>query len=183
MTLWSPDSYIKAWNFATKAHGTQLVPGSQAPYINHVGLVAMEVTTALASDVLAARPDLAVQCALLHDTIEDTVCSYQDIAAEFGGSVADGVLALTKNKDLPTKTAQMRDSLKRIREQPREIWMVKLADRITNLQPPPTHWNHARIAGYRSEAKEILRELGSASDLLASRLALKIREYSRYLSC
>lgn len=36
---------------------------------------------------------------------------------------------------------QMEDSLRHIRLRPKEIWAIKLADRITNLQPPPSHWD------------------------------------------
>lgn len=57
--------------------------------------------------------------------------------------------------------------------------MVKLADRITNLQPPPPHWTEVRIARYRDEAIEIHRALGEASEVLSSRLLLKIEEYGR----
>jgi len=47
-----------------------------------------------------------------------------------------GVSALSKDEAVP-KEKELEDSLHRIREQPAEILMVKLADRITNLQPPP----------------------------------------------
>lgn len=42
------------------------------------------------------------------------------------------------------KKLQMQDSLRRIKSQPREVWMVKMADRITNLQPPPGHWSEEK---------------------------------------
>ena len=42
--------------------------------------------------------DFAVQVALLHDIIEDTATTYDELAEHFGSKVADGVLALTKNK-------------------------------------------------------------------------------------
>jgi GTP diphosphokinase / guanosine-3',5'-bis(diphosphate) 3'-diphosphatase len=57
-----------------------------------------------------------VHCALFHDSIEDTNTSYNDIKNDFGKEVADGVLALTKNFDLPTKSEQMKDSLQRIKK-------------------------------------------------------------------
>jgi len=46
--MWSQDNYIKAWNYASNAHNGQFVPGGNLPYINHVGLVAMETMTAVA---------------------------------------------------------------------------------------------------------------------------------------
>jgi (p)ppGpp synthase/HD superfamily hydrolase len=55
--------------------------------------------------------------------------------------------------------------------------MVKLADRITNLQPPPSHWTPERITSYREEAVEILQTLKDASPHLAARLEEKIERY------
>ena len=175
--MWSPDLYLAAWNYAAATHGDQKVPGTQLPYLTHVGAVAMEVVTAIAQGSRTADPDLAVQCALLHDVLEDTPASYADVAERFGTAVADGVLALTKDTTLPSKASQMADSLARIRQQSPEVWMVKLADRITNLQPPPAHWGDAKIAAYRVEAETILAALGEADGWLAERLRGKIAGY------
>ncbi len=172
--MWSPDLYLAAWNYAAQMHGGQKVPGTELPYLAHIGAVAMEVLTALAQGSWVDEPDLAVQCALLHDVLEDTSATYADLSERFGVAVADGVLALTKDTTLPSKAAQMADSLARIRGQPRAVWMVKLADRITNLQPPPPHWDAAKIAVYRAEAETILDALGEADKWLAARLRGKI---------
>lgn len=180
MKVWSPDEFVRAWNYASHAHHGQVVPGTEIPYVNHLGNVAMEVMTAIVQSPDVASPDLAVQCALLHDVIEDTDRSYSDVCAEFGVEVGNGVLALSKNPTLPTKVEQMRDSIDRIREQPREVWMVKLADRITNLQPPPKHWDTEKIRRYREEALFILESLGGANQHLANRLQQKIAHYVRY---
>ena len=180
MNIWNQDKYIKAWNYASIVHNGQLVPGTEIPYINHVGLVAMEAMAAVAQGTDITAPDLLILCALLHDTIEDTDASFDEIEKEFGVDVANGVMALTKNKDLPTKEERMTDSLKRIKSEPKEVWMVKLADRITNLQPPPKHWNKTKIAKYRIEAVSILQALGEANNYLAERLRLKINEYQKY---
>ncbi len=180
MKHWSPDLYLKAWNFASRAHMEQCVPGTPLPYINHVGTVAMEIISAIARDEAVENPDLAVQCALLHDVVEDTATAVAQIGEEFGELVAKGVLALSKDPNLPSKEAQMRDSLTRIKTQPREIWMVKLADRITNLQPPPKHWSCQRTEKYHDEAKLILLELGAASSALSERLRYKINRYKAY---
>jgi (p)ppGpp synthase/HD superfamily hydrolase len=140
-------------------------------------MVAMEVIAALAHEG-GLDGDLAVQCALLHDVVEDASISYEKLTAEFGLAVADGVLALSKNGDFESKHDQMQDSLERIREQPKEIWMVKLADRITNLQPPPGHWGVDKITSYREEGIEILNKLGEGCLYLSVRLRQKIAEYS-----
>lgn len=177
MNQWSQEKYLAAWLFAAEAHGVQTVPGTSLPYVVHVGAVAMEVTAALAQGSRVDNADLAVQCALLHDVIEDTAITFAEVAENFGDAVAAGVMALSKDSALPTKAEQMADSLRRIQQQPREVWMVKLADRTVNLQPPPPHWGTAKIASYREEARVILAVLGPADAYLAQRLAQKIEAY------
>ena len=182
MNIWNQDKYIKAWKFAAHAHNGQLAPGTDIPYINHIGNVAMEAMAAIAHGKDIENPDLLVQCALLHDVIEDTEHTYEEIKEEFGVEVANGVLALTKdNKNIASRTGQMEDSIERIRQQPKEVWMVKLSDRITNLQPPPKHWDKEKIQTYRNEAILILEKLGEANPYLAERLKNKIDEFRQYL--
>ena len=186
---WSQEIYLEAYWFAARAHWKkkQTVPGTDIPYLMHFSFVAMEVIAALENES-GMDGNFAVQCALLHDTIEDTETTYERLAGVFGIPVADGVQALTKNEsigegmpDQERKTLQMADSLERIRKQPKEIWLVKMADRITNLQPPPEFWSPAKIKVYREEAKEIFEALKKGSPYLATRLNDKIDHYSRYL--
>ncbi|MEM9338933.1 MAG: HD domain-containing protein [Bacteroidota bacterium] len=185
MMNWSPDIYAKAWEFATLAHQNQTYGGKtegvEINYINHIGSVAMEVANALqfSSDQLDA--DLAIQCALLHDIIEDTKFTFYDVKSEFGEDVAKGVSALTKNESLPSKRESMLDSLSRIRQQPYEVWMVKMADRICNLYHPPYYWDGQKIASYREEAQLIFDHLNEANEVLATRLKSKIGAYSNFL--
>lgn len=72
MGVLNQDKYIKAWNFASLVHNGQLVPGTETPYINHIGLVAMEALSAISETDDIKSPDLLALCALLHDTIEDS---------------------------------------------------------------------------------------------------------------
>ena len=141
----------------------------------HVSFVSMEVIAALNFEN-DRDGDFAVQCSILHDVIEDTDVKYDEVRSTFGEKVAKGVLALTKNGEL-SKEDQMRDSLRRIRQQSYEVWMVKLADRITNLAPPPHYWDREKILRYRAEAVEIHNVLNEASEYLSRRLANKITEY------
>ncbi|MFH1985463.1 MAG: HD domain-containing protein [Pseudomonadota bacterium] len=177
---WSPETYMAAARFAAEAHQRtgKAVPGTHLPYFYHVCLVAMEVTRALSVED-GHDGDLAVQCALLHDVLEDTPVSVRRLAAHFGAAVAAGVQALTKDPAISQKDARMRDSLARIRRQPPSVWLVKLADRIVNLQPPPSDWRADKIALYGQEARVILDALAAASPHLARRLADKISGYGR----
>lgn len=164
--------FFHALGFAKQAHAGQKIPGSDLPYVVHL----MAVSDVLKPCITAVNMALLVPVALLHDTIEDTAVTHADLVSEFGQTVADGVLALSKNPDLP-KADRMPDSIKRIQAQPRPIWMVKLADRIVNLQPPPHFWTEKKIGAYREEARFILEELGSADEYLARILRQKIKEY------
>lgn len=170
--MFSTDLYVAALRFAAAKHRDQRVPGTDLPYVVHVVSVAAEVIAALGGDV-------AVQCALLHDTVEDTGTAIEEIAAVFGPAVAAGVAALTKHARLP-KAEQMADSLRRIRDQPHEVWMVKLADRITNLAPPPGSWTREKCAAYREEAVAIADALGEASEPLHRRLRARIEAYRAF---
>jgi (p)ppGpp synthase/HD superfamily hydrolase len=176
---WSQENYIKALKKAALAHQGQKVPGTKISYIMHLSFVSMEIIAAL--NIETERDgDLAIICSILHDTIEDTDTTFEQIKSEFGEAVANGVLALTKDSSLE-KSLQMADSLRRIKEQSPEIWMVKLADRITNLQAPPQHWKEDKIIKYREEAIIIYEALKDASPYLASRLAGKIENYKNFI--
>ncbi len=176
---WSQDDYTRAYRFAALAHHGQTVPGTDFSYIMHLSFVSMEVIAALGVE-RGRDGNLAVQCALLHDVIEDTAITYEQVETKFGKEVAQGVLALSKDETLE-KSRQMQNSLERIQQQPREVWMVKLADRISNLAPPPYYWTKEKIARYREEATEIHDALHSASPFLAARLLVKIEAYQAYL--
>lgn len=171
--MWSPDLVQHALRLAAEAHHGQQVPGTKLPYVLHVTQVAAEVMA-----VAGGTEDntLAVLCALLHDTLEDTTLSPEALERAFGPAVLAGVQALTKDAALP-KDQRMADSLQRILAQPSQIAWVKLADRITNLQTPPTHWSAEKIATYRIEAQQIHVALGEANVTLAARLAEKIAAY------
>jgi (p)ppGpp synthase/HD superfamily hydrolase len=181
MHIWNQDRYTKAWNFACDVHHGQLFPSSDLPYIKHVANVMMEAMGAMVNGNNVDDPNLLIEVALLHDTIEDTSTTYADLVTYFDTNVADGVMALSKNLALP-KEDQMIDSLKRIKTQPKEIWMVKLADRISNLQKPPASWDKYKIRRYRDEAQLILDELGDADAYLHDRLGAKIVSYEDYIN-
>jgi (p)ppGpp synthase/HD superfamily hydrolase len=185
MTKWSIDTLQDVWHLATRMHDGQkyggAADGEQIEYINHIGSVTFEILAALSHDD-NLNADLAIKCALLHDTIEDTDLSYEKILQAFGSEVANGVLALTKDGTVEGKREKMMDSLSRIRKCPKEVWAVKMADRITNLYAPPFYWTDDKKREYMDEARLIHQELHEASKYLADRLARKIDNYKRFLT-
>ncbi|MES2888498.1 MAG: HD domain-containing protein [Pseudomonadota bacterium] len=179
---WDMALYARAWAFAAEWHADQTSasadPQRPLSYLHHLASVAAEVTWGLASTP-GADGNLAVQCALLHDTLEDTPVSVELLTRHFGSGVASGVQALSKNPSLPSRAAQMADSLRRILQQPVEIAMVKLGDRIANLYQVPHDWDAAQAQAYAVEAQGILQALGHANPALAARLAQHIAAFGR----
>ncbi len=173
------DLYQETIKFVAEAHKNQKIPGSNLPYLVHLSNVCMEVISVFSSDSVLNK-ELAIQCSLLHDVIEDTEISYKIVKEKYGQPVADGVLALTKNREIDKKE-QLLDSIERIKKQPKEIWMVKMADRITNLQEPPSNWNNKKRIAYKKEAELIYNMLKEANQKLSKRLKQKIGEYSNYI--
>jgi (p)ppGpp synthase/HD superfamily hydrolase len=183
--MWSIDRLQELWQVATELHEGQTYgsaqKGRRTEYLNHIGSVTFEILAAIAeSPDLDA--DLALACAVLHDTVEDTPYTYEAVQARFGTAVADGVLALTKNEDLGNKELQMNDSLMRILEQPKAVWAVKMADRICNLQQPPYYWNNEKRKAYQQEAQLIYTRLKAGNTYLAERLKTKIGAYEQYFT-
>ena len=178
--MWDPDRYQRALTFAATKHADQREPGHGHPYVVHVCKVAMEVQRAAFVD-RTFDVDLAVTAALLHDTLEDTTTSFDELAQAFGEEVALAVDALTKKggDDVP-KEQRMLDSLARIRARPCAVWVVKLADRITNLDEPPSSWSLDKRRRYQSEARTILSQLRGGCAPLEERLASKIDDYARW---
>ena len=173
--------YQRAIKFAALKHSekNQTIPGTNLPYVVHLSNVAMEIMTAY-QNAADFKLDIALTLALLHDTLEDTSATIEEISKQFGIDIAEGVFALTKNETLP-KSEKMLDSLNRIKALPKEVWVVKLADRITNLQEPPEHWDTFKKESYRQEAIQILQHLKGANLYLEQRLAKKITDYESYI--
>lgn len=116
--------------FAVRCHGDQLRP-TGVPYVEHL-LEALEIA------VRGARvrdPDVLVAI-VLHDVVEDTPCTRAEIAERFGEHVAELVEWVTKpgvaaGQD---KAAVKAAYLRALAGAPRQAVLVKLADRVSNVQ-------------------------------------------------
>ena len=133
MTLYD---YIDAVEFATIAHdGQRRKFGVKEPYVAHpirVSKKVLQVTEDYSSWYEEKRLELAI-AAVLHDVIEDTPVKAYAIADSFGESVKTLVESVTKNTALPKADKEM-EFLLRYKSSPVETVIIKLADRLDNLQ-------------------------------------------------
>ena len=147
---------IQAWKLAKLMHKNQKYPGTNLPYEYHLSQVYNIINhTFTESDPL--DKEHMILCAILHDIIEDTPITGDDIRKDFSNEIALSVMALTKSKEL-FKYEALEDSLKRICEcpLPKETLAVKLADRIANLSNmPPKIWRKNKVENYILESKMI----------------------------
>ncbi|MFH7002632.1 HD domain-containing protein [Flavobacterium bizetiae] len=183
MKKWSIDNLQKTWYLISKLHQGQKYGGDeenlQIEYINHIGSVTFEIINSFNFEE-NIDADFAISCALLHDTIEDTEVTFEKIKELFGEQIANGVSALTKNTSLENKNDQMTDSLFRIQQQPKEVWSVKMADRICNLYSPPYYWTTEKKKEYHKESILIYDTLKEGNTYLANRLKQRIDDYVKH---
>ncbi|OXB23656.1 guanosine polyphosphate pyrophosphohydrolase [Flavobacterium tructae] len=174
--------YQRTLKFAAKRHAdqNQVIPGTNLPYVVHLSNVTMEILFA-SQNTTSFNTAFAIQIALLHDILEDTATTFEELVAEFDEEIAQAVLALTKNSKIP-KEERMTDSLVRIKALSKEVWAVKLADRITNLQVPPEDWSLEKIKEYHNQALQILNTLKGSNAYLEKRLLERIQNYLLYCS-
>lgn len=151
----------KALKFATQAHGKQKMLGTKAPYLLHLTSVMAEALGVISEPSFYESydgfidPHQLLVVSLLHDTLEDTDVTYNDIVKEFGIQVANSVKVLTKNMSLP-RESRMEECMYSIVEiQDHLAAVVKCCDRIVNLDTPPTQWSPEKIQSYKAEAELI----------------------------
>jgi RelA/SpoT family (p)ppGpp synthetase len=135
VTAYDPDAdeamLNRAYVYAMQAHGHQ-VRASGDPYFSHPLEVAA-ILTELKLD------DATIVAALLHDVIEDTDATRQEIEQLFGKEIADLVEGLTKIKrlDLVSKEAAQAENLRKLLvavSKDIRVLLVKLADRLHNMR-------------------------------------------------
>jgi GTP pyrophosphokinase len=143
------DLIRRAYDFSARAHEGQ-VRRSGEPYLQHPLAVA-EVLAALKLDVPA------IVAGLLHDTIEDTVCTQEQVEEEFGKDVARLVDGVTKIGQIPFKSYEekqaenFRKMLISMADDIRVI-LIKLADRLHNMRT----LEHLKPAHQKKVAQETL---------------------------
>jgi len=122
------------FDFAVARHGDQVRPAGE-PYAEHL-LEVLEILV-MGAGVSDERTLLA---AVLHDVVEDTDCTLEEVQSRFGPEVAEIVDWLTKRDAEPAQADAARQTyLRRLERAPEAAVDIKLADRLSNVQRLDTH--------------------------------------------
>lgn len=143
---------LEAAAFAADRHRHQRRKDVDAtPYINHPLEVARILTEAGVGDVEV------LMAAVLHDTVEDTETSYEDVLRTFGQRVASLVMEVTDDKSL-AKAERKRLQVLNAPKKSDEAKMIKIADKIANLRDlknSPPQWVESRVLAYVEFARQV----------------------------
>ena len=150
---------IKALAFAADKHRNQRRKNVEAsPYINHPISLA---------DILcdeAQVNDINVLCAaLLHDTVEDTEATAEELTAKFGQQISDIVMDVTDDKTIEDKQRRKQLQVEHAAHISDPAKLIKMADKISNLRDiandPPANWSLERRREYFDWAKRVIDQL------------------------
>ncbi len=161
---------LKAARFASVKHVSQKRKGIAAePYLNHLIEVAELVSMAITepdSNVIAA--------AFLHDTIEDTKTSREELTEAFGADIAGLVGEVTDDKSLP-KAERKRLQIDHAPGLSARAQTIKIADKISNLRgilfTPPEDWDLRRKQEYFAWARRVVDACAAPNPFLKTEFA------------
>ena len=158
----------QAADYAARQHSAQRRKGDAAePYVNHV----IEVAAMLAEATEGADAVL-VMGGLLHDTLEDTDATYEDLVERFGPEVATLVQEVTDDKSLP-KDVRKRRQIEETPHKSRRAKLLKIADKTSNLRglahSPPAGWTQERLRDYVVWAGQVVQSCRGLSAKLEAR--------------
>jgi guanosine-3',5'-bis(diphosphate) 3'-pyrophosphohydrolase len=161
---------LEAACFAAQKHVNQKRKGAAGePYINHPLEVAQLVSSAL------SEPDAdLVAAALLHDTVEDTDVTEEELIRRFGADVAALVAEVTDDKSVE-KQERKRLQIEHAPKKSVRAQTIKLADKISNLRgiltSPPANWSLQRQQEYIAWAKQVVDRLAAPNPVLKAEFA------------
>lgn len=169
---------LSAACFAAEKHAQQKRKGENAePYFNHL----LEVAELIA----ASSPDVDVElvmAAFLHDTVEDTGVTLQELEQRFGEDVASLVAEVTDDKSLP-KEIRKQLQVEHTPEKSPRAQTLKLADKISNLRAvlssPPVGWSLERKRQYFEWARQVISGIASPNKYLKSEFDKAYRSISK----
>lgn len=153
---------MHAVSFAAKKHTGQTRKGKDdAPYINHP----LEVANLLINLGKVEDYDVLI-AAILHDTVEDTETSVEEIAELFGQTVAEIVAEVTDDKSLP-KAERKQLQIEHAPHLSLSAKQLKMADKISNITDivnnPPVDWTIERRLEYLDWGEKVMAGLRGAN--------------------
>ncbi|KAM4678491.1 guanosine-3',5'-bis(diphosphate) 3'-pyrophosphohydrolase MESH1 [Discoglossus pictus] len=160
---------LEATNFAAEKHKKQRRKDiEKTPYINHpIGVARILSHEAGITDVAV------LQAALLHDTVEDTNTSFQEIEEKFGQEVRGIVEEVTDDKTL-SKMMRKQMQIEHAPHCSHKSKLVKLADKLYNLRDlnrgTPQGWTEQRVQEYFKWAAKVVNGLQGTSAVLEEKL-------------
>ena len=162
--------------FAAEKHKLQTRKNAaKTPYISHP----IGVTNHLM--IIGEVRDASILLgSLLHDTVEDTQTTFEEIEKQFGKQVADYVRELTDNKSLDNEARKRQQVVHAAHKSPGAA-QIKLADNLYNLNDllhnAPADWTQTRTDHYYEWAQSIIDRLPKANDKLLGAVEETINSY------
>jgi len=156
---------LECASFAAEKHKFQKRKGNNASYIIHPLGVALSLYKE------GKVTDLNVlQAAILHDTVEDTNTTFEEIELNFGSFVRKIVEQVTDDKKL-SKEKRKQIQIEHAPHLLKEAKLVKLSDKLYNLRdlmkgPTPPSWDAFRIQGYFVWAKKVVEGLRGTNEII-----------------
>lgn len=152
-----------AMDFATEKHAGQFRKNSKKePYIRHPTQVMLLLEKHGVED-----PEI-LSAAILHDVVEDTDATIEEIERKFGKRISSIVAEVTDDKSLP-KVERKKLQLSTISEKSLGARMIKIADKWHNTQDllvdPPKDWSDDRIRGYIKWSEEVCKNAMKPGDI------------------
>lgn len=152
---------LNAARFAAVKHKSQKRKDGGTPYINHP----VEVAEILSRVARISDPEI-IAAALLHDTIEDTHTTAEELATIFGDRVVSLVQECTDDKAL-SKPERKRLQVVNAPHKSDDAKLIKIADKISNMRDiaenPPPEWSWQRRWDYLSWAEQVFEGLRGVS--------------------
>lgn len=174
----NPTQLLKAISFAAEKHRDQRRKDAEAsPYINHP----IAVATVLAAEG-GVSDEATLLAAALHDTVEDTKTTFEELEEHFGLEVAGLVREVTDDK-LLDKKVRKELQVEHAALSSSRAKQLKIADKICNIRDitvrPPAHWSPGRRSDYLTWAEKVVagcRQVNTGLDQAFDKAIAEARE-------
>jgi guanosine-3',5'-bis(diphosphate) 3'-pyrophosphohydrolase len=170
------DAIFNAIDFAAEKHRLQLRQNKEkTPYISHpLGVTYNLMHYGEVSDAAV------IIGALLHDTVEDTQTTFEEIEKLFGKDAVSYVREMTDDKKL-AKMERKRLQVIKASKQSKGAAQINLADKLFNVvdlfHNPPEEWSRTRIDRYYQWVQAVIDRLPAASDPIKKEIQAVIDTY------